>query len=595
MAKPGFVKVTKIWKKIFSKEEIEEIFQMFKNVADSVKEQEYDWSISSYKDICYGRELTPPIPETDKWDDTEGVQPKQMKRLLKEVPLSVIERLFITFGKQSDSISRMLSSEGENFFDIEDNTISWKKVLKNFILKDNNILFNIGKYQQELYFKRELDKELVEKIALGEISSQTLENVKSVLHSFPYKMDNTFIEGILNGEVLESDISVLKNEQPFDLNVVLSIKNYSPKKFIEKQKTLWGTIHGFIPKDSTVLFLNPKKWDQKVFLSSMELLFQTKQISKLSKEDKEFFIKLYRTFGTTLLDMIPYIKLNKINSIQKYWNLELYDKDIEDKVFKRILSASKKGIDILLNSEKLYYILIALSIIKRGTDNLQKKDRYSIRDLEAIEEAGKLLIQKSGNNEIDIFEDMSFQDFSWLNKANIGAYNMNRLLELYKKTKDLKVKGIPILEGDIGEYHYQLLEKHDIRGLVVGNLSQCCQKIGGIGNDCVYYGAENENSTFFVVTKKGQVVAQSWIWRKKNQITFDSIECVSREHGDMVLDCYEEYSKRALEVDKSIQIITVGSYGRTGANERFPRVNKTYETVNIYSDAKIQYTIKERI
>ena len=148
------------------------------------------------------------------------------------------------------------------------------------------------------------------------------------------------------------------------------------------------------------------------------------------------------------------------------------------------------------------------------------------------------------------------------------------------------------MSGKIGEYEYEVLQKNDIRGLIVGNLSQCCQRIGGIGNDCVYYGARNEDSTFFAVMKNGTLVAQSWIWHKNGQITFDSIECVSSDYGKGVIECYKDYAKKAIK-EKGVKKITVGAYSRTGLSGIFPECDNV-EYVDVYSDAGTQYCIESK-
>jgi hypothetical protein len=227
-------------------------------------------------------------------------------------------------------------------------------------------------------------------------------------------------------------------------------------------------------------------------------------------------------------------------------------------------------------------------------EDISKKTRLNVRDIDALSEAGELLKTKASSGELDIFGSISFQDIAWLKKVNLSQGTLERLMELYKKTQNKKVKKIPLLKGQIGDYEYEMLSKKDIRGLIAGNLSQCCQRIGGIGNDCVYYGAEHEDSTFFIVAKKGQLVCQSWVWSLEDQACFDSIECVSPSYGRDVLECYKDYVKRALKESKDINVWTCGAYGRTGQTNVFSQYSEAKKLNGVYTDARTQYLIAKR-
>lgn len=73
---------------------------------------------------------------------------------------------------------------------------------------------------------------------------------------------------------------------------------------------------------------------------------------------------------------------------------------------------------------------------------------------------------------------------------------------------------------------FRRLESNDARGLFLGDLTDCCQSIGGIGEDCALHGFTSENGGFYVIeTDKGEIIGQSWAWRgKKGELCFDSLE-----------------------------------------------------------------------
>jgi len=605
MSKPGYIKVKKIWEKEFSQKEISDIWDMFLSVTEKVLNRTIDWSTESYTDIVLGnpnQTLLPPHPESDKYDDTEGVSPKQMKRLLKKMSLKQIENLFVLFGKKSQLISTMRDPDGDLYYDNEDRNISWKYFLKEEILK-GDLTVNLGKFfGNDLGIPKDsfASKNIAELILeIFEKEEKEISQIKAVLAyvfsgRYPYKISEEVLLKILKEEILLSDFQALLEAKILDSGTVITSKNCNLDTFFKERESEWKKIWNFVPKDKNVLLLDPTKWSQDHFLGSMQKMFGHKQIAKLSEEQKIVFLDFYKKFGNYLFYLVPIIKHDKMKSIPTTWKINLIDETSEvSKLFLRILEDSKKGIDTMIKISSFYKIIIAVSSIKSIEAELSKKSRFSTVDIESLVEAGNFVLT---SNDKKIFEKISFRDLFWIKKANITGDQLNRLLDLYRKTKDLKVKYIPILSGEVDGYEYEMLTKESIAGLVVGNLTQCCQRIGGIGNDCVYYGAQNENSTFFVVKKNGNVVAQSWVWTNKSgtQLTFDSIECVSNAYGQGVMQAYHEYAIRALNESKKIEQITVGAYGRTGLYNQLERATD-YDTLQgVYNDSGTQYLIAKK-
>lgn len=79
----------------------------------------------------------------------------------------------------------------------------------------------------------------------------------------------------------------------------------------------------------------------------------------------------------------------------------------------------------------------------------------------------------------------------------------------------------------------RFLERSDPRGVVLGELTGCCQSVGQSAGACAWHGQEDPLGAFFVVEDSRQVVlGQSWVWRDVTgrAICFDSIECL-RDHA----------------------------------------------------------------
>lgn len=71
---------------------------------------------------------------------------------------------------------------------------------------------------------------------------------------------------------------------------------------------------------------------------------------------------------------------------------------------------------------------------------------------------------------------------------------------------------IPSIEKTIDKFTFKILEKTDPLGAILGNLTGCCQKIGGEAENCVYDGFNSPDAGFLAVfDNKEKVIAQSWI------------------------------------------------------------------------------------
>ena len=78
-----------------------------------------------------------------------------------------------------------------------------------------------------------------------------------------------------------------------------------------------------------------------------------------------------------------------------------------------------------------------------------------------------------------------------------------------------------------GNLTARFLPRSDARGMFLGKHSDCCQSPGDAAEGAALFGQIEPNSAFFVVeNKKGQIVAQSWVWEDewKKIIVFDNIE-----------------------------------------------------------------------
>jgi len=95
---------------------------------------------------------------------------------------------------------------------------------------------------------------------------------------------------------------------------------------------------------------------------------------------------------------------------------------------------------------------------------------------------------------------------------------------------------------------YEVLDKGNPLGAVIGTLTNCCQVVGGAGQKCVEYGMTQPNSTFIAFRQGERLIGQAWVWYDKEtgQVTLDNIEVPDAVMSDLkrfegmregVIDC----------------------------------------------------------
>jgi hypothetical protein len=154
----------------------------------------------------------------------------------------------------------------------------------------------------------------------------------------------------------------------------------------------------------------------------------------------------------------------------------------------------------------------------------------------------------------------------------------NQYQELYKDS-DYKKEGqtIPAIEIDGDEfgkagYIFRKLDDGDVRGLLLGAFTECCQHIANPhGHSCAEHGFIKETSGFYVIEDKdtNQIIGQSWAWRgKKDELTLDSLEFIN---GALNAQNWQSlctiFTQKIAECDElnNISAVHIGCGGKTPA------------------------------
>lgn len=97
-----------------------------------------------------------------------------------------------------------------------------------------------------------------------------------------------------------------------------------------------------------------------------------------------------------------------------------------------------------------------------------------------------------------------------------------------KNLPDICIEGA---EFGMAAAKFYRLKPDDYRGLFLGEITDCCQSVGGQGEDCAVHGYTSEQGGFYVLEKESKgIVAQTWAWRgTKGELVFDSLETLGTQ------------------------------------------------------------------
>ncbi len=126
----------------------------------------------------------------------------------------------------------------------------------------------------------------------------------------------------------------------------------------------------------------------------------------------------------------------------------------------------------------------------------------------------------------------------------VGRYGysqaqFDRIQQVFNTAKTLKDSYIIKADksDDNDPISFRILKKNDPLGFVLGNITNCCQKFGSIGESCVIDGYVNQNAGFIVFEERGRnpdgsfsgedvILGQAYIWYdpETKTICFDNVE-----------------------------------------------------------------------
>ncbi len=149
-------------------------------------------------------------------------------------------------------------------------------------------------------------------------------------------------------------------------------------------------------------------------------------------------------------------------------------------------------------------------------------------------------------------------------------------------------------------YRFYKLPDGDARGLLLGEFTNCCQHLAGVGKDCAKHGFCSEQSGFYVVADKktDEIVAQSWAWRgEKDELVLDSLESLP---GHMTAPQWRSLCDAfavAARADKTAAVtaVHIGTGGATPEGLGYAKAKAaTPRDYDGYRDSKKQFVVTAR-
>ncbi len=148
-----------------------------------------------------------------------------------------------------------------------------------------------------------------------------------------------------------------------------------------------------------------------------------------------------------------------------------------------------------------------------------------------------------------VAEHSSFVEYKDVEKGNeelallIGRYGyiqdqFEHIQDVYEEAKKIKDKYVIISDksNESDPVQFRVLEKDDPLGFILGDITNCCQHIGGVGESCVDDGYQNPNAGFLVfeekvldengTTNETRILGQAFVWYDPvtKTVCYDNIE-----------------------------------------------------------------------
>ena len=467
--------------------------------------------------------------ETDITDSSEGIKKRQLELVEKFDDEEIIEIFNILNSyTHNQTLSQYIDGDGflswQSFF----NNISQNEIILNKKYSVNDFKKAIFLHlENNIFYNYEFSKDF-------EYSIQAIENIKLLeKEGFLKKFSNKSME------ITEDDLSI--------------------DNILKERKIIWKREQGITPQSKWMLLGNPKNFS-KLFIQKIQQVFKERQLTKLPEDTQRYIGALLNNFGENIVIISDEELFDGKNTMMSFNSENIVDSNIT------LLKKIGKVQELTLKNT-LHYIKF-LTDNKDLKGELSKKDGMTKKDLSIMSYIGEKLNQLPLARRRRLLK-MPFSYWAIFYRYRVPVVtDIEALNNLYEENKDNKLN-IPIISGKVGNYTYEILEKSNPMGLILGYATDCCQVMteGNQGTECLIQGYTNPDSTFFVVRKGKDIIAQSWIWKNKDVLCFDSIEVLGKDlnKNKDVLNAYKLTAKALIE-EEGYKTVFTGADGNVIPN-----------------------------
>ena len=127
---------------------------------------------------------------------------------------------------------------------------------------------------------------------------------------------------------------------------------------------------------------------------------------------------------------------------------------------------------------------------------------------------------------LDIDEILQSKYFEDLKKGNI---DINTVIELTKINYDITQLFTPhdlkTCKVEMGNEKCYIMKWDDIRQIMLGEYTHCCQRLGEVGESSMLFGLISPHSGFMAIERNNKILGQAWVWEDdKDTLVLDNIE-----------------------------------------------------------------------
>lgn len=169
-------------------------------------------------------------------------------------------------------------------------------------------------------------------------------------------------------------------------------------------------------------------------------------------------------------------------------------------------------------------------------------------------------------------------------KYSVSEDHFNKCLEIERDRKKQDVLPVVSVSGaaiGLAGYHLVKLPIDDPHAYLLGNITNCCQRIGGESELCVIDGITREHNGFYVLLKGKpgvepmidgkinydyfKIVGQTYAWlSEEGSLTLDSWENLRPEVDDPVaVELLKTFSEKVTTASDDVLRVTIGMGGKT--------------------------------